>query len=313
MTRRRRRQVRQRRGFVLLAVLWMLVSLASISLLLSLAGRDTVTAAKNRVSLTRAHWVAESCIDRARAAAGEALAESPDNLAWRRLDSVIARSPLMTATACDLSIRAAGSALDVNTADAEELRRLFVAMRLTSAKADSLVDALLDWRDVDDDPRSLGAEQAWYAAAHRLLPRNGAFADRRELPYVRGLEGVPGLDSVLDVEQERVALGRAPLPVLAALPGFTEETAQRIVELRMRDALPPDLLSLAGWLSRSGRDSLAARYAEVVALVTLDPDAWIVTARAGDGGAGGNAIATVEVRLGRAGSRASVLRHRSWP
>jgi type II secretory pathway component PulK len=311
MTRRQRRNARLRRGFVLLAVLWLLVGLASLSLLLSLAGRDTVAAARNRVSLTRAHWLAEGCIDRARAAVGEALAEPGTNFAWRRLDSVVARSPLLIGAGCDVTIRAVGSAFDVNAADAEGLRRLFVAMHLTPLAADSLVDALLDWRDADDDPRAVGAERTWYAAQERLLPRNGAFADRRELRRVRGLESLNDLDSVLDVEPGRVALGRAPLPVLSALPGFTDETAQRIVELRVRDALPPDLLSLAGSLSRSGRDSLAAHYAEVVSLVTLDPDAWIVTARAGEGGT--TARATVEVRLGRAGSRASVLRHRSWP
>jgi hypothetical protein len=48
-----------------------------------------------------------------------------------------------------------------------------------------------------------------------------------------------------------------------------------------------------------------------VSLVTIEPDVWIVTASARDGVS--PAIATVEVRLARAGTRSVVLRHRSWP
>jgi hypothetical protein len=177
--------------------------------------------------------------------------------------------------------------------------------------ADSLVDAILDWRDPDDDSRPNGAERAWYEERQRFVPRNGPIADVRELARIRGLDQVSGLDSVFGVEPGRIPLGRAPRAVLMAIPGFTEELANRIAELRERRALPADLLTLAGALSPSARDSLGARYAEVVPLVTMDPDVWIVTARAHDGVS--PAIATVEVRLARAGARTVVLRHRSWP
>jgi type II secretory pathway component PulK len=301
-----------RRGFVLLAVLWVMVGLAVLGLALSLVGRDAVGATQNRVSLTRAHWLAEGCVNLARAIVAEELAD-PTRAAvvWRALDDVVASSPLVASMGCNLSLLPVGATLDVNTADAEQLRRLFQALQILPGSADSLVDAILDWRDSDDEPRQNGAERAWYVARHRFVPRNGPLADARELTRVRGLDQLTGLDSVLGVESGRVLLARAPRPVLAALPGFTEEIVARIVDLRERGALPAELLTLAGALSPSARDTLAAHYAEVAPLVTMDPDAWIVTARARDSAA--PAIATVEVRLAHAGSRVAVLRHRSWP
>jgi type II secretory pathway component PulK len=307
-----RRHLRARRGFVLLAVLWVLVGLAGLGLALSLVGRDAVGATQNRVSLTRTRWLAEGCVSTVRAVAAAELADPAHaELAWRTLDEVVAAAPLVAGTECDLSVRAAGTTLDVNTADAEELHRLFAALHVMPMSADSLVDAILDWRDPDDDPRHGGAERGWYLERRRFVPRNGPIADARELARIRGLEQMDGLDSVLGVEAGRISLGRAPRPVLVALPGFTEELADRILELRERRALPADLLTLAGALSPSARDSLGARYAQVVSRVTIDPDVWIVTARAND--AGSPAIATVEVRLARAGSRIEVLRHRAWP
>jgi general secretion pathway protein K len=306
------RSLHARRGFVLLAVLWVLVGLASLGLALSLVGRDAVDTTQNRVSLARAHWLAEGCVSVVRAVAVTELADpTRADAAWRALDEVISDSPLTGSTGCDLSVRPASTTLNVNTADAAQLRRVFLALHVMPMSADSLVDAILDWRDPDDDRRPNGAERAWYQERQRFIPRNGPIADVRELTRIRGLDEMSGLDSVFGVEPGRIPLGRAPRAVLMALPGFTEELADRIAELRERRALPPDLLTLAGALSPSARDSLSARYAEVVPLVTIDPDVWIVTARARDGVS--PAIATVEVRLARAGARAAVLRHQSWP
>jgi type II secretory pathway component PulK len=303
---------RGRGGFVLLAVLWVLVGLASLGLALSLVGRDAVGATQNRVNLTRAHWLAEGCVNVVRAVAGEALADREHaNAAWRTLDERVSSSPLVAGLACELTMQPAGVTMDVNAAGAEQLRRTFLALHVMPLSADSLVDAILDWRDPDDEARPSGAERAWYEQQRRFTPRNGPIQDVRELPRVRGLDQLAGLDSVFGVDGGRVSLERAPRAVLMALPGFSEELVRRILELRERRGLPADLLTLAGALSPSARDSLAARYAEVVALVTVDPDAWVVTARARDGTS--PAIATVEVRLARAGARPATTRHRSWP
>jgi type II secretory pathway component PulK len=301
-----------RGGFVLLAVLWVVVGLASLGLALSLVGRDAVGATQNRVNLARAHWLAEGCVNVVRAVAAEALADREHaNAAWRALDELVSSSPIVTGLGCELTLKPAGVTMDVNAAGAEQLRRAFMALNVMPLSADSLVDAILDWRDPDDESRPSGAERAWYEEQRRFTPRNGPIQDVRELSRVRGFDQLAGLDSVFGVDGGRVYLAGAPRPVLMALPGFTEELVRRILELRERRALPADLLTLAGALSPSARDSLGARYAEAVAIVTIDPDAWVVTARARDGVS--PAIATVEVRLARAGARAAIIRHRSWP
>ncbi len=303
---------RTRDGFVLFAVLWVVVGLASLGLALSLVGRDAVGATQDRVNLTRAHWLAEGCVNVVRAVAAGTLADREHaNAAWRTLDQLVSSSPLVTGLGCKLSMQPAGATMDVNAAGAEQLRRTFMALDVMPLSADSLVDAILDWRDADDESRPSGAERGWYVEHQHFTPRNGPIQDVRELSRVRGLDRLAGLDSVFGVDGGRVSLERAPRAVLIALPGFSEELVRRITEMRERRALPADLLTLAGALSPSARDSLAARYAEVVALVTIDPDAWVVTARARDGAS--PAIATVEVRLARAGARVATIRYRSWP
>lgn len=308
----RRVMIHRRRGVVLLAVLWVIVALASMGLAISLTGRDAIAAAQNRMSLARAGWRADGCMAVARSAASDALADQRRaDIVWRSLDDVILGSPLVTSSGCALSLRAGGTVLDVNTADAEELRRLFLALRVLPDAADSLVDAILDWRDADDEPRRSGAERSWYESVHAFAPRNGALADVREIARVRGMSGPLGIDSVLGVETSRITIDRAPRAVLAALPGFSDELVAQVLDQRERGALPTDLLTLVGGLSPSARDSLTARYAEVVPLVTMSPDAWIVTVQVRD--ASSPAVATVEARFVRSGTGITLARRRSWP
>jgi general secretion pathway protein K len=305
----------EREGFALLAVLWILLGVASLGLAIQLAGRDAVAAARNRMNLTQAAWLAEGCLERARAVIGEALTAGESAISagvdpWGALDQVVPRAPVLTAVGCDVELRAAGSAIDVNAADSEMLRRLFVALGIRAPRADSLLDALLDWRDGDDEPRPFGAERSWYAAHARPLPRNGPFADVRELRRVRGFEELSAIDRVLDVEPGRIALNHAPLEVLAALPGFTEETIARMAEQRLRGVRTRNLLDLSGALSPMARDSFLARFADLARLTTAEPDAWILRSRMNYGTP--PVRSTLEVRLVRAGSRAAIVRRRSW-
>ncbi|NUO62128.1 MAG: hypothetical protein HOQ30_09335 [Gemmatimonadaceae bacterium] len=57
-----------RRGFALPAVLWVIVGVSAISLAGTLAARESVATAQNRVDHTRAAWRAEGCLEIARAA-----------------------------------------------------------------------------------------------------------------------------------------------------------------------------------------------------------------------------------------------------
>lgn len=308
----------RRPGFVLLAVLWVMVGAIALGLALTLASRRAVGAARNRRAAIVAAWMTEGCLERARAAIGAALAErmgEPGDLLarWRALDRAVPASAPVRSADCSVSLTPAGRALDVNAAGADQLARLFRALRVPEAAVDTLVDAVLDWRDPDDLPRPHGAEAPWYAARGRPAPRNAPFAHRRELARVHGLDSLAAsgiIDSVLDVEPGRVDLNHAPLAVLASLPGFTTEVLAAIGVRRERGVPITDLLAVAAQLSPNARTALAAHYAELSRLATADPDAWIVTAR---GKAGAPPItAVVEARLVRAGRRAAIVRRREW-
>jgi hypothetical protein len=260
-------------------------------------------------------WRAEGCVERVRASIADALAQSDlnrgrDASTWLTLDSVVAMTPITAAVSCNVTMRAAGASLDVNEADDEMLRSLLVAAGIEAPRADSMTDALLDWRDADDLPRPLGAERVWYMDAARPPPRNAPLADQRELRLVRGFETPSVLDSLLGVERGRIPLAIAPIPVMAALPGIGEEALARIAERRLHGVWPADLMVLGAALSTAARETMLARFAELSRWTTLDPDAWILTSRAADGSSAVSAV--VEVRLVRAGLRAAIVRRRSW-
>jgi DNA uptake protein ComE-like DNA-binding protein len=294
-------------------VLWILVGVAALGLVVSLTGRDAVAAAQNRGDLARARWLAAGCAERVRAAVSDALIAGKDQppgvrSPWVTLDSAVAASPLVRG--CDFTLRARGTALNVNTADADQLRALFVVSGESPEAADSLADALEDWRDGDDANHPMGAEARWYAAAVRPRPRNAPLADVRELRRVRGFESREGLDSLLTVDSARIDINHAPLAVLAALPGFGAEALARVGQMRAAGQRMESLAPVEMRLSASARAELDRRLPELATMTTAEPDGWVVTAR---GKVGEPAVtAVLELGLVRAGVRAAIVRRRTW-
>lgn len=301
----------RRSGYVMVTVLWMIAATAVVALAAALSGRRAFDAVRNRVGAERAYWRAHDCAARGRAAVDEALAGADDPLegarAWRRLGASVRSTLAAGADHCVLRMTAAGSYLDLNTADAATLVRLFARLGY-EGEAASLSDALLDWRDEDHDERPLGAEGPWYAGAGRAPPLNRALAGLQELRRVRGFEEMEGLDTVLSAEPGRLFLGEASLPALGAVSGFTPELVQRIADARAAGEDIPTLLSITSDLSVATRDSLIAHFPEITKLTSPDPDAWILTAIGRD--ASGRSEASIELRLLRAGATVQVARRK---
>jgi type II secretory pathway component PulK len=300
------------RGFALVSVLWVVVGVSALAMVASLTAREAVQAARNRSSLLAAHWQAEDCVARARAAIAAVLADAggeagPGNL-WDELDQRVADATLLAG--CRVTLRAAGAGLDANRADEESLRRLLRFLEVPEAQADSLTDALLDWRDPDDEPRPRGIEAGGYRALRLRAPRNGPFADPREVLHVRGADRVGGIDTLLTVDTLPVPVNHAPLPVLAALPGLSSEAVAQIAALRVRGERMSGFAALQARISPAARQDLAARFPELARSTTMSPAAWTVTSRANSGTPAVTAV--LEVRLVRAGDRAALVRRRSW-
>ena len=302
------------RGFVLIAVLWVMAGVAVLGVHLTSAASDAVSAAQNRVDLLRAAWVAEACAEAARSVIDDALiadARSTGNStsSWSSLDAIVSRSAVVSG--CDLSLRPTGTTVNINSTDSSRIRAVLIAIGQSPESADSLIDALLDWRDADATPRTHGAERTWYRSAHRLTPRNGPIASIDELRLVRGFDRIGGLDTLFGVEDERIDIDRAPLAVLSSLPGIDASTLLLIAERRRNGTLPGDLSVLAQALSTTSRALLLAHYPELVASTTTTPDAWTLSSKAAIGSPA--LVATLELRLVSAGRRAAIVRRRSWP
>ncbi len=304
---------RSRRGFVLLAVLWIVAMLAILAVTLRVAGGDGVRAAQNRTWLEQARWTAEGCVARTRAVLHDALRRDTTGgqdagRTWASADQLVASAPAMIGSACTITLRASGTWLDINTADADDIAAVLRAAGI--AGADSLSASLLDWRDVDDVARTHGAERAWYGIERRYLPRNGSLESVRELYRVKGFERLQGLDSLFSVEPGRIDVNHAPVAVLASLPGFGDEALARMRDHQARGDRVNDLIAFAGELSPPARTAFVASYAELAPLVTTEPDAWIVTARRSVG----QPPVTVasEVWLARSPHGIVVTRERGW-
>jgi type II secretory pathway component PulK len=297
-----------RRGFALLAVLWVTVSITALGLAVSLAAGSMVRAVSNRTEVARATWNAEGCAEQARAAISEVTSSSAE-AGWANLDRNVLALVHQTPT-CEIELTAAGARPNVNTADEQMLGSILTSLAITTARRDSLVAALLDWRDADDEVRTLGAERLWYTAHRRMTPRNGPFSDIAELRRVRGFEAIDGLDTLLGTEVGRVPLNKAPLSSLAALPGFGDEALSRMREMRLRSEPVSDLLAFAGQLSPEAQQGLLSHYSELVRVTTLEPDAWILRARASSGAPPVTVV--LELRLVRSGDRVAIARVKEW-
>src|SRR5258708_1853685 len=244
-------------------------------------------------------------MERARGVIDTALntSEALPGRVWRYLDAVIGSDPIVSNTGCVIEVEASGTRLDINRASPEELTRLFDALGRSNAEA--LADAIVDWRDNDDEPLPNGAESQWYAAQRRPLPRNGPFADDLELMRVRGFEdGIA--QRYLSVEPGVTSIPTASGPVLASIPGFTDEAVSAVLAARVDGIDIEDLRALASTLSSAARDSIVSRYQDISRLSTLDPEAWILRATGRSGLP--FVTASVELRLVRTNRRATVVR-----
>lgn len=306
---------RLRDGFALLAVLWVIVGASALATAALLASRDYVASSRNRIDLTRATWQAEACGERARAVINAALRNDDTEAGgssgeWWNLDRELAQATNLRSMPCEVDLRPVGDAVDINHASAEQLQRLFYAAGMDAETAMSLTDAVLDWRDVDDQPREFGAEHSWYQSNGLLLPRNGPLQSVREALWVRGFDRLGRLEAIFTVEPGRICLQHAPELVLASMPGMTAEAVARITEAQREKSGVPDLLSIADRLSSNARDSMLVRIRTLHDMTTTEPEAWLLTSRASVGQPPLTAV--LELKLVRAGNRVAIARKRTW-
>jgi type II secretory pathway component PulK len=279
-----------RRGFALLAVLWVVVSATLLAGLAMTAARLGADASRNRILLLRSRWAGDACAEilSARYAVDGDV---------RVVDTV----DLGGGVWCRAELHDPDTRLDLNLGS-PSMVRAFLA-------DDSLSDALLDWRDADDEPRPFGAEAPWYRSAGRRAPRNGPLAHVDELAYIRGFErwSRGERDTLFTVDGTgRVNLLSAPDNLVRGLPGVGAE-ARKALASRRASGMPvrtlEELISLLS--SKSGKELLAS-YDALRAASAFEPSRLVARVEGGIAGAPVSNMATLVAVP--AGSRLAVVR-----
>jgi general secretion pathway protein K len=261
--------MKNERGFALIATMWLLVVIGAVGLELSLAARDRRLTALNVSERAQAEWAAKAGLETAHARLDQVLVasqRSPDpwwNASAFLPDSVHEAEWGFRVTASDPDGK-----LNINSADEQELQRLFAALEINATKADSLAQTIADWRDPDDLHRPRGAERSAYLAVEApVLPRNAPFRSVRELLDVMGI--TPAIYSkvapFLTVSGTgQVNLNAAPRAVLLALPGIGDEAAAVIQNRRTGGKALASLNDLSDLLSTPAKALLQANVAELM-------------------------------------------------
>lgn len=147
IARARRRIGTRRRGFMLVAVLWIVALVAAAGMQAAVLAREGTETAHFRIEHTRAYWHAFACLERMRATLDATLLHAGDaadaRLAWAGADAAIAHS---IEASCGIVVRAAGSGIDINRASHAGLLRALVLLGAEPLQADSLAAAIVDWR-----------------------------------------------------------------------------------------------------------------------------------------------------------------------
>jgi type II secretory pathway component PulK len=215
-----------RRGFVLVAVLWLIASASGVALLALGAVRTEEMVTRNRWLLARSRWAAEACLA---IALGSFEAE-------RGFAS--GREPLGRGTVCEWRYENPAAALNVAVAERATLERFLTRSGVAADVASRAVDSLVGLRAA------------------------GPLGDVQQLDDVPGFpERLRPFVTVLG--SGLVDPRAAPREVLAALPGITEEAIALV--MRRRDMSSPfrSLVELAAALSPPARAELLASYADL--------------------------------------------------
>lgn len=170
-----------RKGVILVAVLWIVVLMTALVAVVGHTSRLDMKIATGAVDEVRCKWACRAGTEMAIGLLNEDLRDTDCLLdLWSDNDEDFNDVPLER---CVYTVRVTDEAgkLNVNTASREQL------MGLPYMESE-IVDAILDWRDDNENPRSEGAEVGYYEnLPYPYTIRNGPLKTIRELLQVKGM------------------------------------------------------------------------------------------------------------------------------
>jgi general secretion pathway protein K len=228
------------RGLALISVLWITGLLAVMAASFASSTRTEARLAHNQEENAKAEALADAGVHRA----AFGLLNLDLETAWRADRTVYGFA--LGEGEVQVQIEDEDGKIDLNGAPLELLAGLFLALGLPEPQAQAMADRIGDFRDPDDQPEPLGAEDPAYLDSG--LARGAAdrpFGAESELLHVLGMtrelyeqlrpnvtvhSGADGIDPT-----------RAPPPVLQALPGMTPDLLEALLAAA---AAPDPLLAL---------------------------------------------------------------------
>jgi general secretion pathway protein K len=236
------RQLRDQRGSVLLAVLFLAGLLGIFAAAASSVMNAAADSSRSFAEGIRGDAAMHSAIEYLVARTGSGLKDAVGT-------ALVDVGPIKVI----LSVHDEAGRIDLNKAPPELIAGIFQQVGVSAETSRMYAARIVDWRDDDDDisPNG-GAERGAYRAAGRVDgPRNGPFLSVAELTLVLGL---PSRAAAAVAPYVTVASGRdkvnplqADPPVLRAMPGMTQERMLDLLEARKKPGV--DLASL---ISRLG-------------------------------------------------------------
>lgn len=281
-----------RRGFVLIAALWILVALSAVGLQAALESQTRRRASANLVDETRARVAVQAAGEWVRsrltaavlgmeeqvrsesdpgmrggwieATRGTDLGYGPVDDPWWNPAGLLPPEVTFGDARVRIAVRDVGTALNLNEASEEMIRQFFsLGLEIDFALAEEITQAILDWRDEDDIPRVNGGEIDEYLDEGRpVLPANRGFSTVDELGYVRGVT-----PEILELARPHLTLvgtgdinvNSAPYEVLVAAPGMTPEAATTVIRMRESGRYPRELDDIEDAVSRGAERRLDRR------------------------------------------------------
>ena len=307
--------MRPRRGVALLAALWLVVAIAVVSLQFSLDARERralgIAASDRgieRAATSGALMMVYAKLDYALRTANTnpraSTLRSSDP--WLDVDSVYSGTYQVDSLPVHVRARDLGTQLNINSLTEDEFRTFFTFLLKDQSTAEALAACIMDWRDLDDNPRPRGAEKADYIKAGLLtLPANGPFREVEDLVNVKGMtpEIFAAIQPFLTVRgNNTINLNSAPAPVLRVLPGMTDAILAQILGLRAQGRRIQSVAQVMGAVQR-GRPMtavLATANAQatqrLAARSTVDTQnvEFVVTARVGAQSHAAQLVATLQ-------------------
>ncbi len=226
-----------RRGSALLLVLWLVVLLSGVAMVSLGGARTGSVAARNRLTLLRAAWAGEACLEILRGRALGRTDWAPETLL---LDSV----DLGEGVWCRATVDDPGERVNLNLATRE--------MLLALVSDTALIDTLI-------------ARRPWPAPEAIL-----------GLPSLKGRAEPEWLTLLTTRGMGKVNLNRAPIQVLRTLPGLGYGGARVTLAVHgPKDASSIEEWVQA--LPSSVRDNVLAQYQAFASLSTVRPEQLVVT------------------------------------